>query len=146
MPLFDTSVPRRLLWPIDAPWPRRRARALLNKFQLCFPMIIYDMDLAVELANAQAFLDDKGKRVRLYGGLVRHRKIGSAGLAVALAHETGHHLGGRPYLQYYRWLSSEERATEWAMTIGLQKVFTHRFCATIAKRGVNQLKAIGPVE
>ncbi len=104
------------------------------------------MDLAVELANAQAFLDDGGKRVRLYGGLVRHRKVGSAGLAVALAHETGHHLGGAPYLQYCRWLSSEARATEWGMTVGLQKVFGRRLSAPLAKRGVDQLRSIGLVE
>ncbi len=146
MPLFDASVPRRLLWPIDAPWPRRRARALLEKFQSCFPAITYDMDLEVELANAQAFLDDKGKRVRLYGGLVRHRRVGSAGLAVALAHETGHHLGGPPFLQFYRWLSSEERATEWALTVGMQKAFGRRRVAAIAKRGVDQLRSIGLVE
>jgi hypothetical protein len=146
MPLFDTSVPRRLLWPIDAPWPRRRARTLLRKFQSCFPKIAYDMDLAVELANAQAFLDDGGKRVRLYGGLVRHRKIGAAGLAVALAHETGHHLGGPPYLRYYRWLSSEERATEWALSEGLQKVFGRGAAGAISRRGVDQLRSIGLVE
>jgi hypothetical protein len=143
VPLFDTSVPRRLLWPINAPWPRRRARTLLRKFRSCFPAIDYDMDLAVELANAQAFLDGHKKRVRLYGGLVRHRKIGSAALAVVLAHETGHHLGGPPYLQFYRWLSSEERATEWALTVGLQIVFGHRPAADIAKRGVDQMRSIG---
>ena len=143
MPLFDAPVPRRLLWPIDAPWPKRRARNLLKKFQSCFPQIAYDMKLEVELANAQAFLDGSLKRVRLYGGLVRHRKIGSAGLAIALAHETGHHLGGAPYLQYYRWLSSEERATEWALGIGLTSVFGTRPAVRFREDGLQQLRAIG---
>jgi hypothetical protein len=146
MPLFDTPVPRRLLWPIDAPWPRRRGRALIRKFQSCFPEVTYDIDFAIELANAQAFLDEGGRRVRLYGGLVRHRKVGSAGLAVALAHETGHHLGGPPYLQFYRWLSSEERASEWALSEGLQKVFGRREATAISKHGVEQLRSIGLVE
>jgi hypothetical protein len=146
MPLFDASVPRRLLWPIDAPWPRRRARALVAKFQSRFPEILYDIDLDVELANAQAFIKDGRKRVRLYGGLVRHRRIGSAGLAVALAHETGHHMGGEPYLQFYHWLSSEERATEWAVAVGLPRVFGRRICGRVAKRGVEQLRSIGVVE
>lgn len=143
MPLFDAPVPRRLLWPIDAPWPKRRARNLLKKFQSCFPQIAYDMKLDVELANAQAFLDGGVKRVRLYGGLVRHRKIGSAGLAIALAHETGHHLGGAPYLQYYRWLSSEERATAWAMDIGLTSVFGTRPAVRFREDGLQQLRTIG---
>lgn len=103
------------------------------------------MDLAVELANAQAFLLGGKKCVRLYGGLVRHRRIGSAGLAVALAHETGHHLGGAPYLPYHRWLSSEERATEWAVTVGLKQVFAAR-SAAVVRRGFEELKAIGSVE
>jgi hypothetical protein len=101
------------------------------------------MDLDVDLANAQAFVEGGKKRVRLYGGLVRHRKVGSAGLACALAHETGHHLGGAPYLKYYRWLSSEERATEWAMTVGLQRVFGAKLAARTGKRGESELKAVG---
>jgi hypothetical protein len=142
MPLFDDPVPYRLLWPMQAPWPRRRARMLLRRFKTCFPEITYDIDPAVALANAQAFLDHGLKRVRLYGGLVHHRRIGSAGLAVALAHETGHHLGGAPYLRFYRWLSSEERATEWAMTVGLKAVYGSR-AGWISDRGLHQLKAVG---
>lgn len=146
MPLFDAAVPRRLLWPIDAPWPRRRARTLIARFEARFPQIVYDVDLGVELANAQAFIRDGRKRVRLYGGLVRHRRIGSAGIAVALAHETGHHLGGAPYLQFYRWLSSEERATEWAMAVGLPEVFGRGSGAGVARRGIEELRTIGMVE
>jgi len=104
---------------------------------------MFDMALDVELANAQAFLDGKLKRVRLYGGLVRHRKIGSAGLAVVLAHETGHHLGGAPYLQYYKWLSSEERATEWAMEVGLKLVFGTQPAIRLRRHGLRQLKVNG---
>lgn len=142
MPLFDEPVPSHLLWSMYAPWPKRRARVVMHQFEACFPELTYDMDLAVGLANAQAFRDRELKRVRLYGGLVRHRRIGSAGLAVALAHETGHHLGGAPYLKFYRLLSSEERATEWAMTVGLKTVFGRR-AGPIGDRGLRQLEAVG---
>ena len=104
------------------------------------------MDLGVELANAQAFLEGGKKRVRLYGGLVRHRRIGAAGLAFALAHETGHHLGGPPYLQYYRWLSSEERATEWARSVGLHKVFGKASAMRVTERGLQELRRVGLLE
>ncbi|OFX00753.1 MAG: hypothetical protein A3D94_17515 [Alphaproteobacteria bacterium RIFCSPHIGHO2_12_FULL_66_14] len=100
------------------------------------------MDLGVELANAQAFLHLGARHVRLYGGLVRHRKIGSAGLAVALAHETGHHLGGSPRLPFYKWLSSETRADAWAMTVGLNQIFGHDPADRIWKRGRAELDAI----
>ena len=143
MTLFDAPTDPALLWPLNAAWPKRRARGLLKRFQACFPELLYDMDLGVDLANAQAFLDGNQKRVRLYGGLVRHRKIGSAGLAFTLAHESGHHLGGPPFLQYYRWLSSEERSTQWAVTVGLQKVFGSVAAQRVGENGTEQLRAIG---
>jgi hypothetical protein len=142
MPLFDDPVPRRLLWPIEAPAPRRRAQRLLRRFRAGFPDLVYDMDLAVELANAQAFLLGGQRHVRLYGGLARHRRVGHAALALALAHETGHHLAGPPFHPYYRWLSSEERATEWALSVGLPHVFGEA-TRRIGERGLAELAAIG---
>lgn len=140
MPLFDAPVPKHLLWPLNAPWPRRRARKIIRHFQLCFPELHYDVDSEVGAANAQAFLEGGRRCICLYGGLARHRKVGSAGLAVVLAHETGHHLGGAPFLASYRWLSSEERATEWAYTIGLPAMFGAKAAVLIA-RGESQLRA-----
>jgi hypothetical protein len=142
MPLFDEPVDRHLLWPLTSAWPRRRARTILKQFQTRWPELTYDMDLAVELANAQAFLDQGVRRIRLYGGLVRHRRIGAAGLAVALAHETGHHLGGPPPLAFYKWLSSEERADEWARTVGLVAVFGGDVSDRIWSRGRTELARV----
>jgi hypothetical protein len=142
MPLFDEPVDRHLLWPLKSAWPRRRARNILKQFQTRWPELIYDMDLAVELANAQAFLDQGVRRIRLYGGLVRHRRIGAAGLAVTLAHETGHHLGGPPSLAFYKWLSSEERADEWARTVGLVAVFGGDASDRIWSRGRRELARV----
>ena len=143
MPLFDAPVPRRLLWPLNAPWPRRRAREIIRRFQLCFPDLHYDVDSEVGIANAQAFLEGGRRCIRLYGGLARHRMVGSSGLAIVLAHETGHHLGGAPFLPYYRWLSSEERATEWAHAIGLPTVFGAKETNAVVSRGEEQLRAAG---
>ena len=92
--------------------------------------------------NAQAFLSQDGRCVRLYGGLGRHRDIGAEGLAFALAHETGHHLGGPPYHPYYSSLSSEERANEWAAEIGLSIVFGAEVGSRYAQRGLLQLDAL----
>ncbi len=139
MPLFDKPVDHHLLWPLKSGWPRRRARKILKRFQTRWPELTYDMDLAVELANAQAFLDQDVRRIQLYGGLVRHRRIGTAGLAVALAHETGHHLGGPPSLAFYKWLSSEDRADEWARTVGLVEVFGRDASDRVWNRGRTEL-------
>lgn len=143
MPLFDASVPGRLLWPEDAPWPRRRSRDLVRRYAACFPDIRYVVRPDVPAANAQAVLEGKERVVLLYGGLSRHRRIGTAGLSVALAHETGHHLGGAPHLKYYRWLSSEERATEWARDIAFPSVHGEKAHALWA-RGLRELSGIAP--
>jgi Zn-dependent protease with chaperone function len=123
-------------------WPKRRARILVRRFRECFPELIYEIDLEIRIVNAQATLDGDRRVVRVYGGLVRHRKLNSAGLAVALAHETGHHLGGPPLHRVFRWLSSEERATEWAMTRGLRTVFGRDRADAIAKKGTMNLQLV----
>ncbi len=143
MPLFDAPVPRRLLWPLNAPWPRRRVREIIRRFQLCYPSLDYDVDSEVGIANAQAFLEGGRRCIRLYGGLTRHRKVGASALAVVLAHETGHHLAGPPFLPYYRWLSSEERATEWARDVGLPAVFGAKAAKALIFRGEKQLRVAG---
>lgn len=142
MPLFDPPVNPRLLWPRHAPWPKRRARTMVKLFRECFPELIYEIDFDIQIANGQAMLDDDRRVVRIYGGLVRHRRLTSAGLAVALAHETGHHLGGPPLHRVFYWLSSEDRATEWAMTHGLQRVFGRPRAEAIWKKGTINLQSI----
>jgi hypothetical protein len=115
---------------------------LIERFQATFPDLYYDLHWETRLMNAQAFIGTQGRCVRLYGGLGRHRRIGVAGLAVALAHETGHHLGGPPRHPFYSSLSSEERASEWASTTGLPLVFGDTVASRYARSGSLQLAAI----
>jgi len=115
--------------------------ALLRQFRSCFPDIVYEALPEVPAANAQAVRTNGKRHVRIYGGLIRHRLVGSAGLAVALAHETGHHLGGEPRLPYLPWLSDEDKADEWARDVGLPLVFAARASA-IWRRGARELNAI----
>jgi hypothetical protein len=142
MPIFDDIVPATHLWPVDARWPLRRATALIQRFHSVFRNLHYDLFWQTRLMNAQAFLMPEGRCVRLYGGLGRHRDIGVEGLAFALAHETGHHLGGPPRHQYYRSLSSEERANEWAAEIGLPTLFGKTLGNRYAQRGLLQLELL----
>jgi hypothetical protein len=142
MPIFDDLAKPREVWPADARWPYRRATALLRRFQTAFPDLHYDLFWETRLVNAQAFIGLPGRCVRLYGGLGRHRRVGFEGLALALAHETGHHLGGPPRHPYYTSLSSEERADEWALAVGLPAVFGAAVAERCASRGRLQLGAI----
>jgi len=92
--------------------------------------------------NAQAYISANGRSVRLYGGLGRHRLVGLDGIAFAVAHETGHHLGGPPKHPFYKTISSEKRANEWAIETGLPSVFGKRLASRIVKRGTVQLARV----
>jgi Zn-dependent protease with chaperone function len=142
--IFDDLVPKEEVWPADSHWSRRRADALIKRYQQTFPLIHYDLFWDTRLLNAQAFIGGRGRCVRLYGGLGRHRKVGIEGLAFALAHETGHHLGGPPRHPFYSSLSSERRASEWALTSGLPQVFGDTVGQRYGRHGLIQLAALWP--
>ncbi len=142
MPIFDDIIAREAVWPVEAVWPRRRADALLDRFRARFPSIHYDLCWETRLMNAQAYIGEKGRSVRLYGGLGRHREVGVEGIAFALAHETGHHLGGPPHHPSYTTISSEERANAWAEETGLPLVFGDEVASRFTRRGAAQLAAI----
>jgi hypothetical protein len=142
VPIFDDIISPKLVWPVEARWPLRRAILLIERFRTHFPNIYYDIRWEIRLMNAQAYIGEKGRSVRLYGGLGRHRKVGVEGIAFALAHEIGHHLGGPPHHQSYTTISSEERANEWAEETGLPLVFGEKVARRYVDRGVGQLAAV----
>lgn len=142
MPIFDDVISPKLVWPVEAFWPRRRAEALIERFRARFPDIYYDMFWETRLMNAQAYIGEKGRSVRLYGGLGRHREVGVEGIAFALAHEVGHHLGGEPHHEFYTTISSEERASEWAEETGLPLVFGEEVARRYVRRGAVQLAVV----
>ena len=150
MPIFDELAKPRDLWPANAPWPLRRAELLLDFFRVGFPKIHYDHLWEPPVVNAQAFHGTQGPTVRLYGGLGRHRLAGIEALALALAHETGHHLGGPPSHPLYKSISSEEQADSWAMKVGLPQLFGAQRAERFVEIGQRQLSRIvsswmGPV-
>jgi hypothetical protein len=142
VPIFDDIISPSLVWPVEARWPLRRATGLLERFRACFPDIYFDMFWETRLMNAQAYIGEKGRSVRLYGGLGRHREVGVEGIAFALAHEVGHHLGGEPHHEFYNTISSEERASEWAEEDGLPIVFGDAAARRYTCCGVAQLEKI----
>jgi len=121
--IFDTPPIAELMRPRSDLAPLRRAEKLIARFSATFPQISYDIFWDTDTCNAQAFVAAEDRVVRLYGGLNRHRFVGIAGLAFALGHETGHHLGGAPLHPQLGLISSEGRADEWAKETGLPAVF-----------------------
>jgi hypothetical protein len=138
-PKFDDLRPRTT-------WLRHRAQTLLSRFQRSFPTVRYDLAWYSDTVNAQAFMKRERRSVRLYGGLARHRRITMAGIAYALAHETGHHLGGAPFDLTYSWLSSESRADEWAFREGMIQLFGAKKGPTLATQGLRELLALSPID
>jgi Peptidase family M48 len=123
-----------LNWPTEKVLPSRRAQqrrrrvvsGLLNKFGCEFPEITYELLWESPSVNAQAWRLGSARYVRVYGGLVRHPVITKYGLALMLAHETGHHLGGPPRDPAMPWMSWQGQADYWAANVAMPRIWGAR--------------------
>jgi len=95
-----------------------------------------------DTVNARALFGQPRHRVCVYGGLVRHKAIGEEGLALTLAHEVGHLLGGKPRHSYHFWLSCEGVADYWATRYGLRRLWPKAELAARFRTGARQLLAL----
>jgi hypothetical protein len=129
------ATSRRLLRSVHDLRHRQRIERVVSSFAIAFPEIIYDVLWPSVTRNAQAFIWDGRKSVRLYGGLARHKRISIAAIAWILAHETGHHFGGLPRDPHFPWISSDDGADHWAASVGLKKVFGPRLARRYAGFG-----------
>jgi hypothetical protein len=127
------------LRPVTDAQQREWAAGIVARFAAAFDDIAIDIAWESDSVNAQAFrLGPTAAHVRVYGGLARHRHIGPEALALAIAHEIGHHKGGAPASRHYHWLSTDRRADEWARTVGLPAAFGAD-AADVARAGADQL-------
>jgi len=134
-------------WPIENCRPshlghtRRRntASSLIDLFASTFSEISYRLVWESLHINAQAWRLGDARNVYLYGGLVRHPAMTRAGLAVALAHETGHHLGGEPRDPDMTWMTWQGQADYWAAKIGMPAVFGNE-AKRLTLRGASQIR------
>lgn len=141
--IFDRTPPSSLLRPTSELVFLRRAQRLLDRFSRAFPEVGYEIVWSSNSFNGQAFLDSENKRcVRIYGGLLRHRHIDTCGFLFVIAHETGHHVAkGEPH-PVYVWLSSETRATAWAINECGYALGCRSGCVEIMKRGQRQVESV----
>jgi hypothetical protein len=135
-----------LAWPTEEVLPSRRAQqhrrcvvsALLKIFNQAFPELTYELLWESPTINAQAWRLGPARFVRVYGGLVRHPAITKYGLALTLAHETGHHLGGLPRDPAMPWLTWQGQADYWAASVGMPRIWGGRAKAATL-RGAREL-------
>ena len=115
--------------------------ALLEVFGRTYPSITYELIWESFSINAQAWRLGAERRVRVYGGLVRHPIMTKSGLALMLAHETGHHLGGPPNDPALPWLTWQGQADFWAASVGMPTVWgSHARSMTL--RGAQEILAL----
>ncbi len=110
----------------------------MAEFTRAFPEIVYELLWESATINAQAWRLGSVRYVRVYGGLVRNPNLTKPGLAVVLAHETGHHLGGPPSDPDMPWISWQGQADYWAARTAMPKVFGPQAC-TMTLKGAQQI-------
>jgi Zn-dependent protease with chaperone function len=121
-------------WPTEEVLPSRRSQQhrrrvlsdLFKKFRRAFPEVTYELLWESPTINAQAWRLGSARFVRVYGGLVRHPAITKYGLALMLAHETGHHLGGLPRDPAMPWMTWQGQADYWAASIAMPRIWGPR--------------------
>ncbi len=114
-------------------------RCLLERFSAAFPGIDFSVMWESDHLNAQAILTDGRRGVVVLGGLARHSALSENGLAVAIAHEVGHHLGGRPFDRDFPWLSVEGQADYWATRVGMKRIYPREEVLARSLQGAGEL-------
>ena len=138
MPIFDAPARPGMLRPIT-PDMKAAVEALVGRFRTAFPQLDFEIAWRSDTVNARALRGTGRRRICLYGGMARHKMIGEDGLALTLAHEIGHVLGGRPRHPYHFWLSCEGVADYWATRHGLRRIWPRAECAARLRNGARQL-------
>lgn len=114
---------------------------LLSAFGEAFPGVTYELVWNSSSINAQAWRLGPKRYVRVYGGLVRHPSMTKSGLALMVAHETGHHLGGPPYDPAMPWMTWQGQADFWAASVGMPRVYGPR-ARSMTLRGAREIVAL----
>lgn len=113
--------------------------SLLERFSSAFPAIDFCVIWESNYLNAQAIIADHRRGVVVHGGLARHAALSECGLALAIAHEVGHHLGGQPFDRDFPWLSAEGQADYWATRVGMKRAFDKDDALSRSLQGAREL-------
>jgi hypothetical protein len=128
---FPGSGPRLPPNKASAPWADQdKALQAVQHFELRTAPLVSERGghLRVVLetqdpkVNAEARREERDWGIIVYGGMLRHPRIGEAELTLVLCHELGHHLGGEPTAARGGWSACEGQADYWSTHGCFQRV------------------------
>ncbi|WP_448035155.1 hypothetical protein [Bradyrhizobium liaoningense] len=102
----------------DAEGRGRLLDFIVSEFRRAFPKIEYEIDTQTRIVNAQAFLANGHRVVRIYGGLGFHPLANNDALVFTFLHETGHHFADGRRFAGNPSLACDCLADKWAVTAG----------------------------
>ena len=140
MSFLNSPIEQNLLSQRSRQRRKKVAESLLVRFAQAFPEITYELFWESPTINAQAWRLGSARYVRVYGGLVCHQAITKYGLALMLAHETGHHLGGPPCDPAMPWMTWQGQADYWAASIAMPIIWGPRACGATLRAAREILK------
>jgi hypothetical protein len=140
MSFLNPLIEQNLLSQRSLQRRKNLAHRLLDQFGQAFPEITYELLWESPTVNAQAWRLGSARYVRVYGGLLRHPAITKYGLALMLAHETGHHLGGPPYDPAMPWLTWQGQADYWAARTAMPRIWGSRACGATLRAAREMVK------
>jgi hypothetical protein len=130
-----------LLMSLDETVPYEVADYLVLNYEAKFPDVEMHIDWTNNEVNAAAWMVGSTRHVVLYGGLLRHRYIGVEGAGLVLAHEIGHHFGGKPRYSDdgHKWASCEGQADYWGAMVAQRHVWWGPYAIEQLEKGSDQL-------
>ena len=136
----DQAVAGKLL-PPDDPGALVMAEYLINKYQRAYPEVEFLLEWENDGVNAFARKHGEVRSVRILGGAFRHVDMGPEGAGLILAHELGHHFGGKPANEHpaLGWSSCEGQADYWGATVAQRNVWWGSQAVENTRKGAEQL-------
>jgi len=125
---------------IDDTVPLEMARYIVAAFKYVYDDIVYEVVWEDNTVNSYAWMDGNTKHVAILGGICRHIAMKQEGIALVVAHETGHHYGGPPQYPDQPWSSCEGQADYWGACIGMRAVFWGPESLRMIQAGAEQLR------
>lgn len=128
------------LHPLDYTLPYEMAEYLTKHYQRFYPQVVFHVEWNDDRVNAFAWMQGGTRHVALMGGLIRHRAIKEEGAGLVLAHEIGHHFGGKPrYPSGNTWASCEGQSDYWGASVAQRNVWWGSDALLKTKNGADQL-------